>query len=97
MVALSTTEAEYIALSNELCDVIPIMELLKEMRPRKFDVISILPYVYCKAFEDNSGALELVRLPKMCSRTKHIAVCYHHFREHVHAGKIKVYSIDTTC
>ncbi len=95
MVALSTTEAEYIALSNALRDVIPIMELVREMKSRKFDVISILPYVYCKAFEDNSGALELARLPKMRSRTKHIAVCYHHFREHVRAGKIKVYPIDT--
>ncbi len=95
MVALSTTEAEYIALSNALYNVIPIMEQVKEMKSCKFDVISILPYVCCKAFEDNSGALELARLPKMRSRTKHIAVCYHHFREHVHTGKIKVYPIDT--
>ncbi len=71
------------------------MELVKKIKSCKFDVINILPYVYYKAFEDNSGALELARLPKMRSRTKHIAVCYHHFREHVHAGKIKVYTIDT--
>ncbi len=51
--------------------------------------------MYCKAFEDNSGALELARRPKMRSRTKHIAVCYHHFRENVRAGKIKVYPINT--
>jgi hypothetical protein len=31
-VAMSTTEAEYIAMSQALCDVIPIMGLLKEMR-----------------------------------------------------------------
>jgi len=31
----------------------------------------------------------------MSSRTKHIAVCYHHFREHVQAGKIKAYPIDS--
>ncbi len=30
----------------------------------------------------------------MHSRSKQIAVCYHHFREHVHSGKIKVYPID---
>jgi hypothetical protein len=32
MVALSTTEAEYTALSTSLHDVIPIMELRKETR-----------------------------------------------------------------
>ncbi len=38
-----------------------------------------------KVFEDNSGALELARLHKL-RRTKHINVCYHHFREHVRKG-----------
>ncbi len=95
MVALSTTKAENTALSNAICDAIPIMELVKEMKSCKFDVISNPPYVYCKAFEDNSGALELACLPKMRSRTKHIAVCYHHFRNYVHADKIKVYLINT--
>ncbi len=71
------------------------MKLVKAMKSCKFDVISILPYVICKAFEDNSGALEPAHLPKICSRTKHIAVCYHHFREHVLAGKIKAYHINT--
>ncbi len=37
-VALSTTEAEYIAMSMALRDVIPHMELVKEMRERKFDI-----------------------------------------------------------
>jgi hypothetical protein len=31
-VALSTTEAEYIAMSQSLCDVIPVMNLLQEIR-----------------------------------------------------------------
>ncbi len=30
----------------------------------------------------------------MRSRTKHIAVCYHHFREHVPHGKVKIFLID---
>ena len=33
-VALSTTEAEYIAMSQALRDVIPVMNLLQEMRER---------------------------------------------------------------
>jgi hypothetical protein len=77
--ALSTTEAEYIALSMSLRDVLPIMFLLKEMRERGFQVICTAPQVCCKVFENNSGALELARLPKLCPHNKHTNVCYHHF------------------
>ena len=94
-VALSTTEAEYIAMSQSLRDVIPIMELLREMRELGHPVICTEPVVYCKVFEDNSGALELARLPKLRPRTKHINVCYHHFREHVRLGLIKIYHVAT--
>ena len=71
-VALSSTEAEYIALSQSLRDMIPVMELLKELKKKGFSIYSACPTVYCKAFEDNSGAMELTRIPKMCPRTKHI-------------------------
>ncbi|KAL7465176.1 hypothetical protein ACHAXS_005512 [Conticribra weissflogii] len=94
-VALSTTEAEYIALSTSLRDAIPIMYLLEEFKVRKFKTICTEPNVYCKVFEDNSGALELAKLPKLRPRTKHINVCYHHFREHVRSGLIKIFPIDT--
>jgi hypothetical protein len=77
--ALSTTEAEYIAMSMSLCDVIPIMELIKDMKEHNIPVICTKPYVYCKVFEDNSEALELAKLPKFCPHTKLINVCYHHF------------------
>ena len=78
-ITLSTTKAEYIALSMALRDVIPIMQLVEEIKSKGFPVICELPYVYCKAFEDNSGALELARLPKMRPRTKHINQCYDPF------------------
>jgi hypothetical protein len=94
-VALSTTEAEYIAMSMALRDVIPIMNLLDELKTNDFQVICTKPYVYCKVFEDNSGALELAQLPKLRPRTKHINVCYHHFQEHVRKGLIKIFPVDT--
>jgi len=94
-VALSTTEAEYIAMSQALRDVIPVMNLIQEMKEKGFHVICTLPNVYCKVFEDNSGALELARLPKLRPRTKHINVCYHHFREHVRKGLIKIFPVST--
>jgi hypothetical protein len=94
-VALSTTEAEYIAMSQSLRDVLPIMFLIQEMKEKGFQVVCTHPYVYCKVFEDNPGALELARLPKMHPRTKHINVCYHHFREHVQNGLIKIFPVGT--
>ena len=51
--------------------------------------------MYCKAFEDNSGALELARAPKMRPRTKHINLVYHHFREYVHRKEIIIHPIRT--
>ena len=95
-IALSTTEAEYIALSQSMRDLIPSRELLDE-------VSQILQYsapdqskTISTVFEDNNGALELAKCPRMRPRTKHIAIKYHHFREHVTSGNIKVESIDTS-
>jgi hypothetical protein len=68
--------------------IIPVMNLLQEMRERDYQVICTKPHMYCKVFEDNSDALELARLPKLHPRTKHINVCYHHFCEHVQKGLI---------
>ncbi len=36
---MSTTEAKYIAMSQALCDIIPIMGLLQEMREQDFKVL----------------------------------------------------------
>jgi hypothetical protein len=82
-------------MSQSLRDVIPVRNLLQEMREQDFQVICTEPHVYCKVFEDNSGALELARLPKLHWRTKHINVCYHHFREHVRKGLMKIFPVDT--
>jgi hypothetical protein len=65
------------------------------MREQDCKVLCTKPYVYCKVFEDNSGTLELARLPKLHPRTKHINVCYHHFCEHVRKVLIKIFPIDT--
>ncbi len=82
-------------MSQALRDIIPIMRLLQQMSGWDFKVLFTKPYVYCKVFEDNSGALKLARLPKLHPRTKHINVCYHHFCEHVRKGLIKIFPIDT--
>jgi hypothetical protein len=75
--------------------VIPIMSLVSEMKSRGFDVPCTEPHVYCKLFEDNSGALEIARLPKMRPRTKHLCASLHHFREFVRLGLVKIFPIAT--
>ena len=59
------------------------MNVIVELKKRNFKIISKIPVVHCKAFEDNAGALELYQLPKLHLRIKHIKCVYHHFREHV--------------
>ena len=71
------------------------MELMDELRDRGYDLISTKPIVYCKAFEDNSGALEIAHLPNMHPCTKEINVIYHQFREYARLGMIKIYPIST--
>ena len=78
-ITLSTTEAEYITLSQSLRNTIPMMQLLREMKENGFPRLYTSPEVHCLAFEDNSGALELACFPKM-RRTKHINQFYHHFQ-----------------
>ena len=65
------------------------------MREQDYQVICTKPHMYCKVFEDNSGALELARFLELHPRTKHINVCYHHFHKHVRKGLINIFPIDT--
>ena len=95
MVALSTTEAEYIALSHSLREVIPMIQLLNELKGKGFHTFTEEPLIHCKCFEDNSGALEISRLPKIRPRTKHINIVYHHFRSFVKEGKVKILPIES--
>jgi hypothetical protein len=62
-IALSTTEAEYVAASEALRSVIPMIRLMDELRDRGFTVFSTPPQLHCKLFEDNSGALEMLVPP----------------------------------
>jgi hypothetical protein len=95
-VALSTSESEYGALSTSLRDVIHMMQIVKEAGSRlEWKTFEGKPTVHCKAFEDNSGALEWARLPKMRTRTKHLNIRLHHFREHVRAKHISINKIPT--
>jgi Reverse transcriptase (RNA-dependent DNA polymerase) len=91
--ALSTTEAKYIALSMALRQTIPLIRLIKEIRTMTSIPMHDTPTVYCTAFEDKSGAIELAKVPKMRPRTKHINPKYHHFRKHVAKKEIAIQQV----
>jgi hypothetical protein len=93
--ALSTTEAEYIALSQAMREVLPIIWLMEEARHQGIPVLNATPKIHCKVFEDNAGAIEIANVPKMRSRTKHLNIKYHHFREEVKKGTISIYHTRT--
>ena len=56
---LSTTEAEYVALSQALQEVIPLMSVIKELKTANIFDAGTIPEVRCTLFEDNKGAREL--------------------------------------
>lgn len=95
IITLSSTEAEYVSLSQSMREAIPIIGLLDEMRSMnlipKLDKTS----AKYKAFEDNLGAIELAKLPKMTPRTKHINITYHHFRSFVTNCSVTLLPIST--
>ena len=93
-IALSTTESEYIALSQSLRDVIPLIGLLNELQP-VLSFTSDMPTVHCTIFEDNKGCIDLVNIPKIRPRTKHIALKYHHFRSSVCNKMISIRYVET--
>jgi hypothetical protein len=94
-IAMSSTKSEYISLSQSLREVLPLMDLAKELAKAGFDMGTKTPKVHCKAFEDNSGALKMARTPKMRPRTKHLNIKYHHFREAVEQGLVTIHAVRT--
>ena len=75
-ICLSTTEAEYVALSQAMREVLPMISMLKELN-LALNIEAQKPIIRCTVFEDNNGAIELASAPRMRPRTKHIALKYH--------------------
>ncbi|KAH8307525.1 hypothetical protein KR059_009031, partial [Drosophila kikkawai] len=73
VVALSTTEAEYIALSSAAKEAVYIRKLWSEMGLGEVPPIVI--------HSDNQSAQCLVKNPVYHARSKHIDIRYHHVRD----------------
>ena len=95
LIALSTTEAEYIALSTALREVLAIMNLVNELKLRGIDIPIDTPKVRCRVWEDNAACLELANNPKSRPRTKHLSVRLHHFRSYVKSKLISIRHVST--
>jgi len=98
-IALSTAEAEYIAMSHALRDTIPIQNLVKEVSCI-FQLPEPLTDFCITVHEDNLSAISMAESLKFTPRTKHIAIKYHHFRSRVQtsfnkSGDIRLKYIST--
>jgi len=85
LIALSSTESEYIGLSEASRVVVTIIRFLLEMKAKGFNKRVESPVIKCKLFEDNMGALTMENIPKISSRTKYIHTKYHYFQTLVKA------------
>lgn len=79
-VALSTCEAEYMALALTIQECIYLKQLLKGM-----DSYEYIPTV---VHEDNQGTIALVKNPVCRQRCKHVDIKYHFIRSTIKEGRM---------
>jgi len=83
-VALSSTEAEYMSLTQGIKEALWLGELLSDLGAPRYK--TEIRQVQC----DNQGAIALTRNPQYHARTKHIDIQYHFVRQHVESGLIQL-------
>ena len=87
VVALSSTEAEYIAQMHAAEEALWLCNFLRELCSAPDDLLIL----NC----DNQGVIALAKDNKFHTCTKHIDVCYHFIHEAVEDGKVVVQYIPT--
>ena len=80
LVATSTCNSEYIALSEAACEVIWLQKLFN------FIDLPQLTYQPAQMYSDNTGAIALCYNPCHHRRSKHIEIKHEHVRDHVLKG-----------
>jgi hypothetical protein len=86
-VALSTTEAEYMALSEGVKEAIYLQRLLQELGADEM----IGSVVFC----DNKGSLRLAENPTFHARSKHIDIRHHFVRDVLRTKKVTLEHVPT--
>ena len=69
MITLSTTEAEYVALSSALREVIAVVHLIEELKSYNLPLHNSTPTVKCRTFEDNMNCAMMANIHKTRPRT----------------------------
>ncbi|XP_024006146.1 uncharacterized protein LOC112082836 [Eutrema salsugineum] len=87
VVALSTTEAEYMALSSAVKEAIWLKGICDELGFSQGSV-----KIHC----DSQSALALAKNSVYHERTKHVATKYHHIRDIVAQGDVTLFKIHTS-
>ena len=95
MIALSTTEAEYIALSSALREVIAIIHLLEDLQQHGLPIHGSTPVFKCRTYEDNMSCVSIANNHITRPRTKHLSLRLHHFRSYIKNKTISVEYIST--
>ena len=85
-VSTSSTEAEYIALSEAVKEGLYFVNLINEIIPVKTPV---------KTYIDNIGAGFIAQNDVNNSRTKHIDIRYHLIRDWIAKGTIELFHVDS--
>ena len=87
IIALLTAEAEYIALTVTIQEILYISLLTSEL----YDISTPSIPIY----SDNQAAIALASNSKFHARTKHIDLCYHFVCVHIKNGLFKLYYCPT--
>ena len=83
-IALSTVHSEYVALSHSVRALLPLKSLTKEVNDNLVIDCDNLKFLSSSTvYEENNGAIVVATSPRMTPSSKHIAVKYHWFRQHV--------------
>ena len=90
-VALSSSEAEYMALKEAIKEQQYIKAILKEISA----LYSPIPIECLEIFTDSNSAIELAKNLIYHSRTKHVNIRYHYVRENVQNNTTKLSWIPT--
>lgn len=85
-IALSSTEAEYMAMTNAIQEAIWLNGLKSELYSVQSSIV---------VYGDNKGAIDLCKNVKFQARTKHIDVRHHFIRDHVQKGTIQMLRVST--
>ena len=85
--ALSSTEAEYMSVSNASSETVYIRQILEDM--------GLPPSTATKVFCDNKGAVHIANDRRSLHHAKHIRRRYHFIRELVEEGLVEIKAIAT--